>query len=273
MTATPWHAGPELLARYADGSLDDVGQAAVESHVERCADCRADATTLVTRPTLDPVWDRVLVEVRTPEPGRITTLLRWLRVPEVDVVVLRASANLVVALAVAVATSLMFALGAAQLSHDRQQLAWLAIAPLLPTLLVAGAYDSTDPIRELADATPYGKLRVALLRTLVAVLGALPLVLVMGLVPDIDISVVAWLLPALAIASVLLVLLTRLSAAVSVAAVATFWVLGVAALRAGDQIDQVTAPLGQSLSLLVAVASALVLARHWGLLRPERTRA
>jgi len=273
MTTTPWHAGPELLASYADGSLDDVGQAAVEAHVERCPHCRADATTLVTRSTLDPVWDRVLVEVRTPEPGQLTRLLRWLRVPEVDVVVLRASANLVVAMAVAVAASLIFALGAAQLSHDRQQLAWLVIAPLLPALLVAGAYDSTDPIRELADATPYSKLRVALLRTLVAVLGAVPLVLLMGLVPEIDISVVAWLLPALAIACVLLVLLTRLSAAVSVAAVATVWVLVVAALRAGDRLEQVTAPLGQSLSLLVAVASVLVLARRWGLLRPERTRA
>ena len=103
---------------------------------------------------LAPVWDRVLVEVRTPEPGRLTRLLRWLHVPEVDVVVLRASGNLVVALAIAVAASLL-ALVAAQLSHDRQQLTWLTIAPLLPALLVAGAYDSTDPIRELADATPY----------------------------------------------------------------------------------------------------------------------
>ncbi len=97
--------------------------------------------------------------------------------------VLRASGNLVVALAVAVAASLIFALVAAQLSHDRQQLAWLTIAPLLPALLVAGAYDSTDPIRELADPTPYSKLRVALLRTLVAVLGAVPLVVADGAGP------------------------------------------------------------------------------------------
>ena len=272
-TGTQWHAGPDLLRQYAEGRLDPVAQAAVETHVERCASCRADTAAFVAPASLAPVWDRVLVEVRTPEPSRVSRLLRWLRVPEVDVVILRASGNLVVALAVAVAAALMFALVASQLSHDRQQLAWLMIAPLLPALLVAGAYDSTDPIRELADATPYGKLRVALLRTLVAILGAVPLVGLMGLVPEIDISVAAWLLPALAVASVLLVLLTRVSAAVSVAAVGAAWVLGVAALRAGDQIDQVTAPLGQSVSLLVAVASALVLARRWGLVRPERTRA
>ena len=272
-TGTQWHAGPDLLSEYAAGRLDPVAQAAVETHVEHCAACRADTATLVAPASLAPVWDRVLVEVRTPEPGRLTRLLRWLHVPEVDVVVLRASGNLVVALAVAVAASLVFALVAAQLSHDRQQLAWLAIAPLLPALLVAGAYDSTDPIRELAEPTPYSKLRVALLRTLVAVLGAVPLVLVMGLVPEIDISVVGVaaagargrLRPARAAHQAVRGRLGR--------AVAAVWVLGVAALRAGDQLDQVTAPLGQSLSLLVAVASALVLARRWGLLRPERTRA
>ena len=112
-------------------ALDDVGQAAVEAHVERCADCRADATTLVPgqRSTRSGTgcWSRSAPR----SPAGSPRLLRWLRVPEVDVVVLRASANLVVALAVAVAASLGFALVAAQLSHDRQQLAWLAIAPLL----------------------------------------------------------------------------------------------------------------------------------------------
>jgi len=268
-----WHAGPDLLRRYADGRLEPVAQTAIETHVEGCRDCRAATKALVTPASLAPVWDRVLVEVRTPEPGRLTRLLRWARMPEVDVVVLQASANLAVALAIAVAAALAFALGAAQLSTSQQQLVWLAIAPLLPALLVAGAYDTTDPIRELADVTPYSKLRVALLRTVTAVIGAVPLVLVMGLVPEIDVSAVAWLLPALAVASVLLVLLTRLSAPASVGAVAGAWVLGVSALRAGDQLDQVTAPLGQSLSLLVAVASALALAHRWGVLQPGRIRA
>jgi hypothetical protein len=274
---TGWHAGPDLLRQYAAGRLDPVAQAAVETHVERCDSCRAEATvlvgTLAGQPSLDAVWERVLVEVRTPESGPLTRMLRRLRVPEVDVVVLRASGNLVLALAVAVAASLSFALAAAQLSHDRQQVAWLAIAPLLPALLVAGAYDSTDPVREVAEATPYSKLRVALLRTLVAVAGAVPLVVVMSLVPDIDLSVVAWLLPALAVTSVLLVLLTRLPAVVSVASVATVWLLGVAALGVEHQVDQVTAPLGQALSVVVAVACALVLVRRWGLTSPERSRA
>ena len=69
---TPWHAEPELLRQYAAGRLDPVAQAAVETHVGRCAECRAGAATLVTSmppAVLDTVWERVLVEVRTPDAG------------------------------------------------------------------------------------------------------------------------------------------------------------------------------------------------------------
>ena len=102
-------------------------QAAVETHVERCAACRADAATLVSPGQRSPrsgtgCWSRSA----PPSPAARPGCSGGLRVPEVDVVVLRASGNLVVALAVAVAAALVFALVAAQLSHDRQQLAWLA---------------------------------------------------------------------------------------------------------------------------------------------------
>ena len=235
--------------------------------------CRAAATALVTPVSLAPVWDRVLVEVRTPDRSWPFRLLRRLAVPEVDLVVLRASTNLLLGLAVATAAALTFALVAAQLSESRQGVAWLAIAPLIPALLVAGAYDSTDPLRDLAEPTPYSKLRIALLRTVVSVVGALPLVLAMSLVPNIQASIATWLLPALAITLVLLVLITRLSAVVAVSIVAVTWLLGVAALKSGDQVQTVTEPLGQALSLLVAAAAALVLVHQLGALQPERRRA
>ena len=269
-STTQWHADPELLRQYAAGRLDPVAQAAVETHVERCADCRAAATALVTPVALDAVWDRVLVEVRTPKPAWPARLLRRLGVPDADLVVLRASTNLLVALGAATAGALVFALVAAQLSADRQELAWLAVAPLLPALLVAGAYDSTDPLRELAEPTPFSKLRVALLRTVVGVVGAVPLVLLMSLVPNIGASVVTWLLPALAIALTLLVLLTRWAAVVAIGVVSGVWLLGVGLLKAGDDLGTVSAPLGQGVSLLVATAAALVLVRQLGVLRPER---
>ena len=266
--ATTWHAEPALLRQYAAGRLDPIAQAAVETHVERCADCRAGARALVAPVELEATWERVLVEVRTPEPAWPIRALRRSGLPEVDLVVLRASTNLLVALGAAAAGALAFALVAARLSADRQELAWLAVAPLLPALLVAGAYDSTDPLRELAEPTPYSKLRVALLRTAVSVAGALPLVLLMSLVPNIDASVATWLLPALAIALVLLVLLTRWTAVVSVGVVSAAWLSAVGLLRNGDALDSVTQPLGQASCLLVAVGSALVLLREVGGLRP-----
>lgn len=264
-----WHAGLDLLREYAVGRLDPAGQAAVETHLERCSQCRRDATALVTPASLAPVWGRVLVEVRTPERAWPFRVLRRFGVPEIDLVVLRLSTNLVLAFALATAATLGFALAAVQLPGTRQVVAWLAIAPLLPALLVAGAYDSTDPLRELAEPTPYGKLRVALLRTVVAVLGALPLMLVMTLVPNIDVSLAAWLLPSLAISLVLLVLMTRFTAVVAVGAVSVGWLFVVAVLTAGNRTEDVGAPVGQSLALLTSVAAALVLVHRIGAARPE----
>lgn len=270
--SSTWHAGPELLRQYAAGRLDPVGQAAVETHVERCVECRGEATALVTPPTLAPVWERVLETVRTPRPAWPFRALRRLGVPEVDLVVLRASANLVLGLSIAVVATLGFALTAGQLGPARQELLYLALAPLLPALLVAGAYDSTDPLRELAEPTPYGKLRVALLRTVVAVVGALPLLLLMGLVPNVDVSVVTCLLPALALALVLLVLMSFVPAVVGVGVVGSAWLLAVASLRARDELEAVTAPLGQSLALAVALAAAAALVARLGAGRPEMGR-
>ena len=186
---------------------------------------------------------------------------------------LRASSNLLLALGLSAAAALVFALTAAQLSVRGQTFAWLAVAPLIPSLVVAGAYDSTDPSRELAEPTPASKLRVALLRTAVALVGSLPLVWVMTLVPNLGASVVTWLLPALAITIVLLVLLTRLSAVVAVGAVSTAWLAAVTGLREGNEMQALAEPLGQVVSLAVAVAAAVVLAQRLRTGTPARSRA
>jgi hypothetical protein len=267
MTNTQWHAGPELLRRYAEGTLDQVGQAAVEAHVSGCAECRGHASALVSPSELEPAWDRVLATVTAPPPSRLSRALVRLGVRETDVVVLRASANLVLALAFATTAAVGFALVAAQLRSSQQELFYLAIAPLMPAILVAGAYDSTDPLRELAEATPHSRLRVALLRTIVAVLGALPLVLAMGLVPQFEPALAAWLLPALALTSVLLVLLTWWPATTSVLVVATGWLVTVGLLRAGSSLDVVTAAGGQVLSAALLLAATAVLLVRFELLR------
>jgi hypothetical protein len=274
-TRTPWHAGAELLERYAAGTLDHVAQAAVETHVTGCADCRRAAASLVEQRTpvdLNKVWERVQVDiVRRPTPGAFRFLQR-LGVRETDLVILRASSNLLVALAVAIIATVGFAVAAASLSSGEKELFYLAIAPLLPTLLVAGAYDTTDPLRDVADATPFSALRIALLRTVVAVLGALPLVAAMAVVPTIDASIVTWLLPSLALTLMLLTLLTWVDAPVALLAVSLSWFGALAALRMGGDPSVITGPPGQAVCAAVVLCSTVVLLNRHGLLLAVRER-
>lgn len=262
MTTHPWHAGPELLEAYADGRLDDVGLAAVETHLTRCPACRADATDLVPRADLDPVWEGIAVGLATGE-GAPTRLLRRLGVRDTDIVVLRASADLVVPFAIALATAVCFATLGGFLRPDLQQSLALLVAPLLPALMVAGAYDATDPLRELTEATAASKLRVALLRTSLAALSALPLTVLVGLVPQVG-GIGLWLLPAVAVSTTTLALLTRFEAPVSLGVVTVAWLLVVGTLRATGSTPDVTSALGQVSFAVATVVAATVLVHRLG---------
>jgi len=264
MTSPRWHAGPDVLAAYAGNRLDDVGQAAVETHLTRCPTCRADATPLVPPTDLEPVWEGVAVAIAnaTPWPLRV---LRRLGLRDTDLVLLRASSDLVVPFAVALMSAVTFTIIAGQVSPARQQLLYLLVAPLLPALLVAGAYDSTDPLRELAEATSLSKLRVALLRTALAAAGALPLALLMGLVPGIGLGIGLWLLPAIAVSVATLALLTWFVAPVTLAVVTAAWASVVVVLGATGNVAAASTALGQACFAAAAVVAALVLARRLGL--------
>ena len=70
----------------------------------------------------------------------------------------------------------------------------MAVAPLLPAVRGAGAYDASDPMRELVASTPFAKLSIALLRTGLAVGAALPMMVLMSaVVPELSGQRRAWL--------------------------------------------------------------------------------
>lgn len=242
-----WHVGPELLARYAAGALDLGVQAAIEAHVTACARCRATATVTAPRPSLDRVWQQV--EIATSEP-HVSAPLRFaarLGLRETDALVLRASTGLHRPWLLSLLGALAFAVATAALPTARQDLVFLLVAPLLPALLVAAAYDATDPMRELASATPFSKLRIALLRSVAAVLTALPIVLAVGLaLPGVGTGAVVWLLPSLTLAVVALDVLTWCSAPVTAGVVAVGWLCFVALLRAGDHLAEASTALAQA---------------------------
>jgi hypothetical protein len=257
---TSWHAGPELLEHYSDGTLGRAGQAAVETHLTSCAECRAEAARLVAGEALEPVWVGISTAISAPRLPWPLRLLERLGVRPTDLVVLRASSAVSLSWALAVAGALVFVAISGSLSTFEQQVFYAVVAPLLPAMLVAAAYDASDPTRELLASTPFSKLRVALLRTALAVAAALPVVVVMGLlVPGLESQRAAWLVPSLTLTVIALVLLTWLTAPGAVGVLVTAWVVVVATWSTGATLDSVTSVGVQSSFAAVAFLAAALL--------------
>jgi hypothetical protein len=235
-----WHADPELLARYAAGELSHSGQAAVETHLNACSRCRAASRQLVEPDGLDLVWTGIATTIAAPQLPLPLRLLHRLGVRHTDLVVIRASSSMWLAWALAMLGAIVFAILTSSFTTYQQQVFYAVVAPLLPALLVAGAYDASDPTRELMAATPFSKLRIALLRTALAVAAALPVVILMSkVVPGLAGRSGPWLLPSLALTLLSLTLLTWWTAPVTVGTVSAGWILVVALWTARGSLDAV----------------------------------
>ena len=110
---------------------------------------------------------------------------------------------------VGVGAVLAFAALAAALGHARGVWLFLAVAPVVPCLVVAAGYDPwMDPALEPELVTPYPALRLILLRTIAVLALALPAVLLFGLVVPGE-TAFAWLLPAVGFVAVVLAASTQ----------------------------------------------------------------
>lgn len=256
-----WHADEELLTRYAAGELSHAGEAAVETHLTGCSDCRAVSTRLVGADALDLAWSGIATQIAAPRLPAPLRALRRLGVSHTDLVVLRAASGIWLSWALAMLGAIVFAVLAGSLSTREQELFYAAVAPLLPALLVAGAYDASDPVRELMAATPFSKLRIALLRTALAVAAALPVVVLMStVVPGLDGQRGAWLLPSLALTVLALVLLTSWTAPVTVGVLSSGWILLVAVWAERGSLDTVATTGVQIAFAIATLLAASVLA-------------
>lgn len=253
-----WHVSAEVWRAYAAGRLDDIAMASVDTHVVECAGCQQMAGAVVPATTIDAVWVGILGEVRRPE---LPVTVRWLRrlgVPEEDLVVLAASEGFVLPWSLAVGLALVCALLTALVPARQDEIFWL-LAPTAPVFAVIAAFDATDPLRALMGATPYDKVRLAVLRTVATLVVAVPATLVVGLaVPGLaDLSYV-WLLPSLALTSLALALHTWLSSWTSAGVAAGGWVAVVLAAGRGGEFAALSAAGGQVACLALAVGLAAV---------------
>jgi hypothetical protein len=231
---TVWHADAELLAAYADGRLDLARTASVEQHLVGCGGCRAMVAAVADRSLLDRVWadtvdvldrprvslgERVLTAVGLPAPAaRLACTASAARRAW-----LWASALLAV-----------FALAAPGV-EGRLAVWFLVLAPLVPVTGVAMAYGpETDPMHELVASSPYPRLRLVLLRSLLVLPVTGALLLVSGLsVPGGPDTAVLWLLPGLALAAMTLALEQRFGALRVAVALSLGWIAFAVGARAG----------------------------------------
>lgn len=269
MTTSTWHAAPDLLARYAGGRLDDTAQAAVEAHLTACAPCREHARSLAPPTLLDRAWLGIRSEVAAPTGPAVLRRLVRLGLPERDAVILRASSSLHTSAALAVGAAIVCAIVGGTIGANRQDAAFLLLAPLVPVLAVVAAYDATDPLRHLTGTTPASALRTALLRSVAALTIAVPLTIAVGLlVPGLRDLAGTWVLPGLALTSGSLVLLTRWTARVTFPVVAAGWLVLVG-LRSGSTVAALTSTGGQVACLVATALLTAVLVLRTSSARPE----
>ncbi len=258
-----WHIDEPTWQAYAGGRLDPAAEAAVETHVTACPHCRSGAPALM--PDTEPLWRTIRAEINRPRlPAPLRALAR-LGVPEDDLVVLAGARDLLLSWSVAVGAALVCAivtgLAPAGLPGGPRAL-FLILAPLVPVLAVVATYDATDPFREVTEASPFSKLRLALLRTSAALVAAIPLTVAVALsVPDLKGYFATWLLPGLALTVATLILLTWLTAWVACGVTSLAWVACGSVAAGHGIIDAVATAAGQAGFALALAALAAVFVR------------
>ncbi len=254
-----WHVDEPLLDRYVAGDAPPGLAASVEAHVVRCAECRGRLVPAVEPPRLDLVWAEVLDRIDAPVPGPVERLLRALGVRDDTARLLAATPSLGGAWLGSIAVVLVLALAAAH-AADRGVAVFLALAPLLPVAGVAAAFSPlTDPVHELATASPYSSVRLLAVRSAAVVAVTVLLAggaaaLLPGAAPWLA---AAWLLPALALTAGTLALATWFDPLHSALVLSTAW-LGVTAPALAPGRDPLfVLSAGVQLACLAVLVAAL----------------
>ena len=271
---TGWHLDDDTLRRYVERTDSLAEGASVEQHLLSCEQCRTRVNLAVDVIDLAAVWDRTRDAVEVPRPSVFERLLRVAGLPAHEARLVAVASAFRGVWLVGVAAVLAFAALAAAVGHARGMWLFLAVAPIVPCLVVASSYDPwMDPALEPELVTPYPALRLILLRTIAVLALALPAVLLLGLVVPGE-APFAWLMPAVGFVAVVLAASTWVSPLRSAITVSSVWlaVVWLLAARSGSP-DAVLQGRAQAGFLALAAASFvtfLVRRRRVRQLRPWR---
>jgi hypothetical protein len=256
---TGWHLNGDTLRRYVERTDSLAEGASVEQHLLSCEQCRAQVNATVEVIDLAEVWDRTRDRIEVPRPSVFERLLRVVGLPAHDARLVAVASAFRGVWLTGVATVLAFAAFAAVLGHARGLWFFLAVAPVVPCLVVASSYDPwMDAAFEPELVTPYAALRLILLRTISVLALALPTVLLFGLFIS-GVAPFAWLLPAVGFVALVLAASTWVSPLRAAIAVSLFWlvVVWLLATRSGSP-DAVLQARTQAGFLALTAASFVI---------------
>ena len=274
---TGWHLDDDMLRRYVERTDSLAEGASAEQHLLSCEPCRARVTaaaSVIELSVIDfaAVWDRTRDAVEVPRPSVFEWLLRAAGLPAHEARLVAVASAFRGVWLVGVAAVLAFAALAAAVGHARGVWLFLAVAPVVPCLVVASSYDPwMDPALEPELVTPYPALRLILLRTVAVLALALPVVLLFGLVVPGETAFV-WLLPAVGFVAVVLAASTWVSPLRAAIAVSAVWlvVVWLLAARSGSP-DAVLQARAQAAFLTLAAAAFSIFLLRRRRLRQLRT--
>jgi hypothetical protein len=261
---TGWHLDDGTVRRYVERTDSLAEGASVEQHLLSCEQCRArvnSAASVIELSVIDlaAVWDRTRDAVEVPRPSGFERLLRVAGLPAHEARLVAVASAFRGAWLTGVAAILGFAALAAALGHARGLWLFLAVAPIVPCLVVASSYDPwLDPALEPELVAPYPALRLILLRTIAVLALALPAVLLFGLAVPGE-TAFAWLLPAIGFVAVVLAASTWFSPLRSAIVVSSVWFGGIWLLATRSRSPGTVLQDRAQVGFLVLTAASLVI--------------
>ena len=234
---TAWHVDDAALQRWVDGTDGSVAGASVEQHLLACAECRA---RVPAEPVVDQVWARVQDVIEVPRQTIMERLLLRAGMAEADARIVAVSPAFRGAWLMGLTALLAFVTVAGGYGAAHGQLAFLAIAPLVPALAVAMGYDpELDEALEQECATPYSRLRLVLLRSAALLVVAIPAFVTASVLLPGSIAF-WWLAPAAGCTALVLALSTWVVPLTATGVVGTAWLMVVSGVaRSGSAADVV----------------------------------
>lgn len=267
-----WHPDDSLLRAYTTMTLDEAARWSVEEHLTQCSACRErigqiEVPQLDLEDSLEAVWDEIVHEIDARERRTLgERLLLAVGVPGHLARLLAATPSLTLSWLLAVAGTLAVAVIVARVTYDpgtavSTPLLFLVVAPLLPLAGVAVSFGpGVDPIYDLELAAPLQAGRLLLVRVVAVLATTIPLAGVAALaLPELNWTVVAWVLPAFALATVSLALSARLAPWRACSLVAGMWVAGVTVVEHAAAVPLMAFGLTTQIGMLLATVSAGVM--------------